>query len=369
VRRRIGLFLSTVQLILLFAHFFVYEIWVAFHPSLGASEISLLRVATILLSFVFLSASLLAWRSRNFLVRIFYTFAAVWLGFLDLFFLAALACCLAYAVVYVAKLPITRPELADAIFGLAVVAGAYAVINAAWTHVHRITVKLPNLPEAWRGRVAALVSDTHLGHVRNVGFMRRVVRILRRAQPDIVFVTGDMYDGTMVDAEKAAQPWSAFAAPFGAYFVTGNHEEFTGHEKYVRAVQKAGLRTLNSEKIEIDGLQIVGVYYVDAANPARFRAALRRAALDPDRASILLSHAPDRLEIPEQEGISLQLSGHTHGGQLPPFSWITSRVYGKFVHGLQRFGKMQVFTNWGAGTWGPPMRLGTQPEIVLIQFE
>ena len=73
--------------------------------------------------------------------------------------------------------------------------------------------------------------------------------------------------------------------------------------------------------------------------------------------------------IAEEEGISLQLSGHTHGGQLPPFSWITSRVYGKYVHGLQRFGKMQVFTNWGAGTWGPPMRLGTQPEIVLIQFE
>jgi hypothetical protein len=173
----------------------------------------------------------------------------------------------------------------------------------------------------------------------------------------------------MVDVDKVAQPWSEFTAPLGAYFVTGNHEEFTGHEKYVRAVQKVGLRVLDSEKIDIDGLQIVGVHYIDAANPAHFRAALQRTALHPNRPSILLSHAPDHLAIPEEAGISLQLSGHTHGGQLPPFSWLTFRVYGKFIHGLQRFGEMQVFTNWGAGTWGPPMRLGTQPEIVLIQFE
>ena len=348
---------------------FLYETWTAFHPNASAEDIWRLRVATIVLSFTFIAASLLAWRSRNFLVRIFYTLAVVWLGFLDLFFLAAVACWIAYAIVYVASVPITQPQLADAVFGLTAMSGAYAIINASWTRVHRVAVKLPDLPAAWRGRIAALVSDTHLGHVRNAGFMRRIVRMLQRAKPDIVFVTGDMYDGTMVDVDKVAQPWSGFAAPLGTYFVLGNHEEFTGHEKYVRAVQKVGLRVLDSEKVDIEGLQIVGVHYVDAVNPARFRAALQRAALDRNRPSILLSHAPDHLAIPEEEGVSLQLSGHTHGGQFPPFSWLTYRVYGKYVHGLQRLGKMQVFTNWGAGTWGPPMRLGTQSEIVLIQFE
>ena len=352
MRRRIGLFIAIVQSILIVAHLFVYETWVAFHPGFSLKEIFRLRVATVILSFFFVGASLLAWRVNNFLVRIFYTLAAVWLGFLDIFFMAALVCWIAYGIVYAARVPVGQPQIADAVFGLALLAGTYAVANASWTRVHRVTVKLPNLPDVWRGRVAALVSDTHLGHVRNAGFMRRIVGLLRRAKPDIVFVSGDMYDGTMVDADKVAQPWKEFAAPLGTYFVSGNHEEFTGHEKYVRAVRSAGLRVLDGEKVDIEGLQVVGVHYVDAANPAHFRAALKRAAIDPARPSILLSHAPDHLAIPEEEGISLQLSGHTHGGQLPPFSWLTSRVYGKYVHGLQRFGFRCKCSQTGARALG-----------------
>ncbi|MGB6545773.1 MAG: hypothetical protein WBE97_09125, partial [Candidatus Acidiferrales bacterium] len=86
-------------------------------------------------------------------------------------------------------------------------------------------------------------------------------------------------------------------------------------------------------------------------------------------ASVLLLHAPDRLAIAAEEGISLQLSGHTHGGQFLPWTWVTSRIYGKYVHGLQRLGELTIFTTWGAGTWGPPLRVGTKPEIVLITFE
>jgi len=113
----------------------------------------------------------------------------------------------------------------------------------------------------------------------------------------------------------------------------------------------------------------VGVHFRDSTNDEHLRAILRRADVDRNRASILLTHAPDRVNIAEEEGISLQLSGHTHGGQFFPFTWITSRIYGKFVYGLQRLGTLLVYTSYGAGTWGPPFRLGTTPEIVLIQFE
>jgi len=130
-----------------------------------------------------------------------------------------------------------------------------------------------------------------------------------------------------------------------------------------------GVRVLNNEKVTVDGLQIVGVHYSDSTNDDHFRSVLRHADVDRDRASILLTHAPDRLKIAEEEGFSLQLSGHTHGGQFFPFTWITSRMYGKFVYGLQRLGNLIVYVSYGAGTWGPPLRLGTTPEIVLIQFE
>ena len=91
--------------------------------------------------------------------------------------------------------------------------------------------------------------------------------------------------------------------------------------------------------------------------------------MDRSRASILLLHAPVQLPISEQEGVSLQLSGHTHGGQFFPWILIGKRVWGRFNHGLERLGKMQVFVSYGAGTWGPPLRVGTRSEIVLISFE
>ena len=113
----------------------------------------------------------------------------------------------------------------------------------------------------------------------------------------------------------------------------------------------------------------MGVHFRDSTNDEHLRDILRRAPVDRNRASVLLTHAPDRLKIAEEEGISLQLSGHTHGGQFFPFTWITSRVYGKFVYGLQSLGNLLVYTSYGAGTWGPPFRVDTTPEIVLLRFE
>jgi predicted MPP superfamily phosphohydrolase len=217
--------------------------------------------------------------------------------------------------------------------------------------------------------VAALVSDTHLGHIRNLGFIRRIVARLNQLRPDVIFIAGDVYDGTKANVEALAEPLSALSAPLGAFYVTGNHEEFTNRAQYLEAVSKTGVRVLNNEKIELEGLQIIGVHYREFVEPESFRAILRRASIQSDRASVLIAHAPHRLSIAEEAGISLQVCGHTHGGQFPPATWVTSRVYGPYVHGLHPLGRMLVFTNWGAGTWGPPFRVGTNPEIVLLTFE
>lgn len=131
-------------------------------------------------------------------------------------------------------------------------------------------------------------------------------------------------------------------------------------------MKRAGIRALNNEKVTLDGLQIVGVHHRDSANLQRFRSILRQAALERERASILLSHAPHLLPIAAEGGISLQLCVHTRGGQFFPYTWIVSRVYGQYAYGLHRFGNMTVYTSSGAGTWGPPMRVGMKAEIVLI---
>ena len=248
-----------------------------------------------------------------------------------------------------------------ALFSVAVLINLYGVINAAVVRVKRVTVHLPNWPDHWRGLVAALGRDMHVGPVRG-DITKRIVKMLGRCQPDVVLIGGDMYDGTAADIGKLAEPFKDISAPMGTYFVEGNHEEFSDHTKYLDAVQKSGVRVLNNEKVDADGLQIVGVHYRDANDPERLRGILRRADLDADRASILLTHAPNQLWIAAEEKVGLQLSGHTHGGpEFFPFTWITSRIYGRFVYGLQRLEDMFVYTSCGVGTWGLPMRVGTRP--------
>jgi len=153
------------------------------------------------------------------------------------------------------------------------------------------------------------------------------------------------------------------------YFVAGNHEQFGDDSKYLNAIAAAGVRVLSNEKVEVDGLQIIGVPYRNATQNGQLAAVLHDIGVDRDRASVLLIHAPDYPETAEGAGVSLQLSGHTHLGQFIPWSWMARRIYRRFVYGLSRVGNMQVFTSSGAGTWGPPLRLGSNPEIVMLEFQ
>jgi predicted MPP superfamily phosphohydrolase len=368
LRSRIAVFVIIIQAILLLAHWFLYETFAYFLTPSNQAE-SLLQAALGFLSVSFVIASLLAWRLSNVVVRVFYKISAVWLGILNYFFFAACASWVFYGLTRIVGMHPNRTVLAGVLFSGALLASLYGIANAATTRVNRIKVKLANLPKTWNGRVAALISDIHLGHVRGPRFLRGIVETLNHLQPDIVLIAGDLYDGVAANVDKLASPLSKLKSLLGAYFVAGNHEEFTDSTKYLDAVARTGVRVLNNEKLVVDGLQIVGVHYRDSVNDDHFRKVLRQADVDRNRASILLTHAPDRIGITEEEGFSMQLSGHTHGGQFAPFTWITSRIYGKFVYGLQRLGNLLVYTSYGAGTWGPPLRLGTKPEIVLIQFE
>jgi uncharacterized protein len=374
LRSRLIVFISIVQSILFLGHWFLYVTLSAFFGAPASS--AGVKIALAVLSVSFVLASLLAWYSHQPLVRAWYTISAVWMGMASYFLWAAVLCWIVSGAGRLLRLGWQPRPIALVLFGAALVAGAYGLINASWLRVTRVTVAVPNLPGQWRGRVAALVSDTHLGHVRNGRFIRRLVQALAKLKPDVVFLAGDLYDGTSGDFQKLAAPWTELTTPHspptvphGVYYIAGNHEEFYSDAEYHEPLVRAGVRELNNQKVEVDGLQVIGVHYRDATHPGRYRQVLRNAQIDRSRPSVLLLHAPYHMEIAEAEGISLQLSGHTHGGQFFPYTWIARRVWGKFVHGLQQLGSLRVYISYGAGTWGPPMRVGTFPEIVLIKFE
>jgi uncharacterized protein len=362
-----------IQVILFLGHWFVYSTWVAFWPGLSAVAVASLRVAFIVLAFSFVAASLLSFRFTNFAVHVFYTLAAVWLGFLNLFFCAAIVVRLVWPALRFLRLlsspAAVRPLFAGIVFSVAALAGVYGLINARIIRVRRIAVQIPNLPASWRSRRAVMLSDLHLGPVNGAKFCRRLLAMAARFQPDIVFLPGDLFDGTKVDLDRVITPFKQFSAPLGIYFSTGNHEEFTVTTHYLEAVTRAGIRVLANESVVVDGVQIAGVLYQDSTHIIRMKAFLDGLALERGQPCILLNHTPTRLPIVEQAGVSLQLSGHTHGGQIFPFTWLTRRVFGRFTSGLNRFGALQVYTSTGAGTWGPPLRVGSAPEIAVLTFE
>lgn len=362
--------IAVLQVFLTLAHWFIFHTWISFWP-MSPADAANLFTAQIALSFTFVLAAFLGFHYSNFLVELFYKMAAIWLGVLNFAFWAA---CLCWMVDLILRIALgaghiqARPRVAAVLFGAALFTALYGMVNARRIRRREVTLTLPNLPASWRGRTALVVSDLHLGHVNGTGFARRIANLAWQINPDVIFIPGDLFDGSKADPEKLSEPLFQLAPPLGIYFCGGNHEEFGDAAAYEAAARRAGIYVLHNLRIEVDGLHIIGVPYSETVHPMRFRSYLDSLRLQPDQASILLNHVPNRLPIAEQAGVNLQLSGHTHGGQIFPFTLFTRFAFGKFTCGLQRFGKMQVLTSSGVGTWGPPMRVGSAPEVLLIRF-
>jgi len=361
---------TVIQGILFLAHLFLLHTWVAFWPSL-VNYLPVLRPVIYVLALSFAPATLLAFKFSNTVVRFCYTAASIWLGFLNFLFFAACLSWLAWYAIRLAGPTSTaiRPYLCAAFTAAALIAGIYGIVDARIIRVRRIAVKLPNLPAAWRGRTAVILSDLHLGPVNGTRFCARIVQMVAALKPDIVFIPGDLFDGTHAQLERLLTPVQQLHPPFGIYFSTGNHEEFSDPAPYLEAITRAGIRTLVNESVLVDGLTVAGVSYSLTHSPIELRTVLESIRMQAGESGILLNHVPTRLPLVEGAGFALQLSGHTHRGQIFPFTWITKRVFGPFTYGLNNFGGLQVYTSSGAGTWGPPMRVGSAPEIVQITFE
>jgi len=365
-RRRWLPFLTVVCAIFFSGTWFACATWDHFW---GTAALPGWRIVPFGLSAAFIVSRIAGQRRANSILRLTDRISAVWLGVLNFCLFAAVGCWGASAASKVFGLGLDRRVIAAVFYGLAILASIGGFLNASWLRVTRVSAKLPHLPPAWDGKEVVLMSDLHLGNIRGAPFMRRVVNKVRSLRPYAVFVSGDMFDGPKADYDRLVEPCRELSAPAGVYFVTGNHEEFTDRAKYVAAIERAGLRVLHNEKVTVQGLQIVGVHDSEAVEPEMFRKILQDAAVDRRQASILLAHRPSNLAIPEAAGISLQVSGHTHKGQNWPWSWVAYRVHGPFAYGLNRLENLLVLTSSGAGTWGPPMRLGTKSEIVLIRLE
>ncbi|MEU1147130.1 metallophosphoesterase [Streptomyces sp. NPDC005863] len=244
--------------------------------------------------------------------------------------------------------------------------GTYGVLRGP--EVKRITVPLAKLPRAAHGFRIAVVSDIHLGPILGSGFTRRVVDTVNATQPDLIAVVGDLVDGSVEHLAPAAAPLAGLRSRHGAYFVTGNHEYFSGADQWVDHVRELGLHPLRNARTELPGFDLAGVDDVAGESEGKgpdFAKAL--GDRDRSRASVLLAHQPVVIHDAVEHGVDLQLSGHTHGGQLWPGS-LVAELANPTVAGLERYGDTQLYVTRGAGAWGPPVRVGAPSDITVVEL-
>lgn len=366
---QIIIFALVLQTVLLLAHWFLYRTIIKFLSIGNPSIILALKIGLVILAISLVVTSIISFAYNTFLTRLTYTVSAVWLGLFYYLIIATFLVWLGYGLSNYFSFSLDTALLAKTLFGLAMLVGIFGIFNAGIIRVTKISVALPNLPPAWQGKTAVWVGDMHLGQIRNIGFAQKIAALVQNQQPDIVFIGGDLYDGVVADLNKLAEPFGAIKTSDGIYFITGNHEEFSDPMPYLNAIKKAGIHILLNEKIDVAGLQIIGVDDRDSLNKEKFPKIMESLNIDKSKPSILLKHTPLLLGPAENAGISFQISGHTHLGQIFPNSIITHFVYSGFDYGLKKMGDMFVFTSSGAGTWGPPMRIGAAPEIVVIKFQ
>jgi len=267
------------------------------------------------------------------------------------------------------------------IVGASLVITAYGVLEAQRVGVNEVEVEVAGLPTELEGYRVAVVSDLHVGPIRGADLTAQAVRLTTEAEPDVILLAGDLTDGTTAQFAQVLDPLADLSAPDGVYAVTGNHEYYAGDaEGWVARWRELGLEPLlnASTTIDRDGirLQIAGVSdaaaeevpMTETSDPdllPRLDAAL--AEVDPGQPSILIAHRPGVGEDPlvRAAGVDLMVSGHTHGGQIWPFTLLVPLV-NPTIAGLDVIDGTTAYTTRGVGTWGPPTRVLAPPEVSVL---
>jgi len=240
--------------------------------------------------------------------------------------------------------------------------------------VRDVDVRLAHLPLALQGFTIVQISDVHVGPTIRHRYVEKIVEAVNRLKPDLVAITGDLVDGSVPELRAQVAPLSRLVSRHGSFFVTGNHEYYSGVAPWMAELERLGIRVLHNEHVVIDRadaqLVLAGVTdysagHFDASHRSDPRAAMAGAPAAGVR--VLLAHQPRSAPAAAEAGFDLQLSGHTHGGQFLPWNFFV-RFQQPFTAGLHRLGRMWVYVSRGTGYWGPPKRFGAPSEITRIRL-
>lgn len=351
-------------------HFVIYKSFLAIFDITVFRVINIVRVFFILGSLSFVVMTILTNYGYNKVFSFLYEISAVWLGTVYFLFIASVLFMIICGVGSIFN--ISTPTIR--IIGIVLLSAGlgvsiYGVIHTYHLNIAKYTVKINNLPDEWNNKKIVMFADTHFGNIRNVRFGERLVRKINEENPDLVLIAGDYYDGPHINDLEVANVLKNFNSNKGIIFAPGNHEEYGDSNVFSKALTDAGVIVLSNKTTNIDGVQISGVDYTTGSNKELLSSVIDNMNLSKEIPQILIKHAPNNLAVAYEKGFDLVVSGHVHQGQVWPGPWIVKRIFKEFSYGLNYFDKTAVVTTSGAGTWGPPQRVMTNSEIVIINLE
>lgn len=323
----------------------------------------------VLMPIVLLLTMAIGFKHHHPILTYLFTPSALWLGILLYLLVGALLIVVGNFFFVALGVPIFTQILGKSILGIIVFAVSYGVYNASRPRVTTFTIHSSTLAPFWENKKIVLFSDIHLGIMRQEKFMRKVVSLVNQQSPDIVFVAGDIIDGPIFPYEKSLTYLKEIKAPFGIFYTPGNHEGYNSEPEKFFPLVRSLTTTLIDQKTEVNSTQIIGLdYRIESDTETENR--LEKTGYNPNMPSIVILHDPKNAEALIRKNVSLILSGHTHGGQFFPINLIVKSIYKNRAHGVtqEKNGSVTI-TTCGVGTAMTPMRLGTNPEIVVIQIE
>ena len=259
---------------------------------------------------------------------------------------------------------------------LAALATLAGFVNARQrARIRRVDVPIAGLPSALRGFSIAQISDLHVGPTIKRDYLARIVDAVNDLGADMIAVTGDLVDGSVRDLSRHTEPLARLTSRHGAFFVTGNHEYYSGVHDWIEEVRRLGVSVLMNEhvvlrhggaSVVVAGVTDINAGYFDPAHRSDPAAAIKDAPGDAD-VKLLLAHQPRSAFAAASAGFDLQLSGHTHGGQFFPWNFVV-RFFHPFTTGLHRRDRLWIYISRGTGYWGPPKRLGAPSEITYLRL-
>ncbi len=259
---------------------------------------------------------------------------------------------------------------------LGVLIGGYSAANGPV--LREIELRFPDLPQAFDGFRIVQISDLHVSSTIKRKYVERVVRMANEQKPDMVALTGDIIDGKLSDLRSDVEPLANLSPKGQVYFITGNHEYYSGAPEWLVHFKAQGFHVLENSHLTIErgGAKMMVAGVLDPASRmlgAEYGSDAEKALREGKGGSgaafkVLLAHNPKIAPLAAPLGFDLQLSGHTHAGQFFPWTLVTRIVHAPHFAGLSRDGKMQVYVSAGTGTWGPPVRLGTIPELTVLKL-